>query len=176
MQHKHRLLSLLLGTAALLIPYGPAVSQETPHSESADTTSVLDQVIVLEELVVIGSRAKPRSVVESAVPVDVVSGAEIAKQGEADLQNLVRTVVRRVAGNAAFRKRGYDVCPRPGDRPRRIGGHRLPGKTAFRRRIGRSRRRGQRRRDRQTRRSRLKGAKSGENGCPFLQCQHPAHQ
>ncbi len=93
MQHKHRLLSLLLGTAALLIPYGPAVSQETPHSESADTTSVLDQVIVLEELVVIGSRAKPRSVVESAVPVDVVSGAEIAKQGEADLQNLVRTVV-----------------------------------------------------------------------------------
>ncbi len=93
MQRKYRLLSLVLGMAAMLVPYGPAVSQETPHSGSTDTTSILDKVIILEELVVIGSRAKPRSVVESAVPVDVVSGAEIVKQGEADLQNLVRTVV-----------------------------------------------------------------------------------
>ena len=93
MQHKYRLLSLVVGMAAMLVPYGPAVSQETPHSGSTDTTSILDKVIILEELVVIGSRAKPRSVVESAVPVDVVSGAEIVKQGEADLQNLVRTVV-----------------------------------------------------------------------------------
>ena len=93
MQHKSRFLSLVLGMAAMLIPYGPAASQETPRSASTDTTSVLDQVVILEELVVIGSRAKPRSVVESAVPVDVVSSAEIVKQGEADLQNLVRTVV-----------------------------------------------------------------------------------
>ena len=93
MQHKYRFLSVVLGMAAMLIPYGPAASQETPRSESADTTSVLDQVVILEELVVIGSRAKPRSVVESAVPVDVVSSAEIVKQGEADLQNLVRTIV-----------------------------------------------------------------------------------
>ena len=93
MQHKSRFLSLVLGMAAMLIPYGPAASQETPRSESTDTTSVLDQVVILEELVVIGSRAKPRSVAESAVPVDVVSSAEIGKQGEADLQNLVRTVV-----------------------------------------------------------------------------------
>ena len=92
MQHKYRFLSLVLGMAAMLILYGPAASQETPRSET-DTTSVLDQVVILEELVVIGSRAKPRSVVESAVPVDVVSSAEIVKQGEADLQNLVRTVV-----------------------------------------------------------------------------------
>ena len=93
MQHKSRFLSLVLGMAAMLILYGPAASQETPRSESTDTTSVLDQVVILEELVVIGSRAKPRSVAESAVPVDVVSSAEIGKQGEADLQNLVRTVV-----------------------------------------------------------------------------------
>ena len=93
MQHKSRFLSLVLGMAAMLILYGPAASQETPRSASTDTTSVLDQVIIIEELVVIGSRAKPRSVVESAVPVDVVSSAEIVKQGEADLQNLVRTVV-----------------------------------------------------------------------------------
>ena len=93
MQHKSRFLSLVLGMAAMLILYGPAASQETPRSASTDTTSVLDQVVILEELVVIGSRAKPRSVVESAVPVDVVSSAEILKQGEADLQNLVRTVV-----------------------------------------------------------------------------------
>ena len=79
--------------AVMLMPCGRAVSQEARDSGSADTTSVLDEVIVLEDLVVIGSRAKPRSVVESAVPVDVVSSAELVKQGEADLQNLVRTVV-----------------------------------------------------------------------------------
>ena len=93
MERKCRLSSLVICMAAMFIPCGPALSQEAPDSGSTDTTSVLDEVIILEELVVIGSRAKPRSVVESAVPVDVVSGAEIGKQGEADLQNLVRTVV-----------------------------------------------------------------------------------
>lgn len=91
MQHKHR---LLLGLVAMLILYGPAVSQETTRYVSTDTTtSIFDEEIILEELVVIGSRAKPRSVIESAVPVDVITSAEIVKQGEADLQNLVRTVV-----------------------------------------------------------------------------------
>ena len=94
MQHKSRLLSFSLGLVVTLILYGPAVSQETPRYVSTDTTtSIFDEEIILEELVVIGSRAKPRSVIESAVPVDVVSSAEIIKQGEADLQNLVRAVV-----------------------------------------------------------------------------------
>ena len=94
MQHKSRFLSLVLGIAVMLILYGPAMSQETTRYVSTDTTkSIFDEEIILEELVIIGSRAKPRSVVESAVPVDVVTSAEIVKQGEADLQNLVRTVV-----------------------------------------------------------------------------------
>ena len=94
MKYKYRFLSLLIGMAATLILYGPAVSQETTRYVSTDTTtSIFDEEIILEELVVIGSRAKPRSVVESAVPVDVVTSAEIVKQGGADLQNLVRSVV-----------------------------------------------------------------------------------
>ncbi|MCE2432075.1 MAG: TonB-dependent receptor plug domain-containing protein [Candidatus Latescibacteria bacterium] len=93
MQHKYRFFFILLGFAIPIL-YGPAVSQETTRYVSTDTTtSIFDEEIILEELVVIGSRAKPRSVVESAVPVDVVTSAEIVKQGEADLQNLVRSVV-----------------------------------------------------------------------------------
>ena len=122
MQHRCRFLSLLLGMAAMLTLYGPAVSQETPRSESTDTTSVFSEVIILEELVVIGSRAKPRSVVESAVPVDVVSSAEIAKQGEADLQNLVRTVVPSFNIKHPTHQRCLHPCPagqsaRSGTRP-----------------------------------------------------------
>ena len=53
----------------------------------------LKEVVVLEELVVIGSRAQPRSVAESAVPIDVVTGEDFVKQGDTDVQNLLRDMV-----------------------------------------------------------------------------------
>ena len=42
---------------------------------------------------VVGTRAQPRSVTESPVPVDVIRGEDFASQGSADLATQLRTVV-----------------------------------------------------------------------------------
>ena len=44
-------------------------------------------------LVVVGSRAKPRSVTKSAVPVDVIRAVDFTSQGSTDLANQLRAVV-----------------------------------------------------------------------------------
>ena len=46
-----------------------------------------------EETVVVGSRAQPRSTTESAVPVDVLSPADLASQGAGGLQDQLRTII-----------------------------------------------------------------------------------
>ena len=63
-----------------------------------DRTVQLDVVlaaaaIVLDQLVVVGSRAPPRSTTESMVPVDVVPVSDLARQGDTDLSTLLRNVV-----------------------------------------------------------------------------------
>lgn len=63
-----------------------------------DETVQLDVVlvtatIVLDRLVVVGSRAPPRSTTESMVPVDVVPVSDLARQGDSDLSTLLRNVV-----------------------------------------------------------------------------------
>ncbi len=63
---------------------------------SAGAPAVLDVEMVfgIEELVVVvGTRAQPRSVTESPVPVDVIRGEDFASQGSADLANQLRAVV-----------------------------------------------------------------------------------
>ena len=44
-------------------------------------------------LVVVGTRAEPRSVTESTVPIDAISPQEIVRQGDTDLSNQLRTVI-----------------------------------------------------------------------------------
>ncbi|MGI9284035.1 MAG: TonB-dependent receptor plug domain-containing protein [Pseudomonadales bacterium] len=63
---------------ALTVASGQAVAQEEP---------------LLEEVVITGSRAAPRSVFDSPAPIDVISGQDIANQGDTDLSNLLRNVV-----------------------------------------------------------------------------------
>ena len=48
---------------------------------------------VATTLVVVGSRAEPRSAIESAVPVDVIRTEDFASQGRTDLADQLRTVV-----------------------------------------------------------------------------------
>ena len=48
---------------------------------------------VTTTLVVVGSRAEPRSAIESAVPVDVIRTEDFASQGSTDLAGQLRTVV-----------------------------------------------------------------------------------
>ena len=52
-----------------------------------------ETMLQLEGLVAVGSRARPRTVTESPVPVDVIPSFEIVQQGDTDLANLLRNVV-----------------------------------------------------------------------------------
>ena len=52
-----------------------------------------------EETVVVGSRARPRTVTASPVPVDVLSTTELTSQGSVNLQDQLRTVVPSFAVN-----------------------------------------------------------------------------
>ena len=53
-----------------------------------------------EETVVVGSRAQPRSATESAVPVDVLSAADLARRGAGDLRDQLRTIVPSFSVNS----------------------------------------------------------------------------
>ena len=75
-----------------------AIAEETAM-ESSETTSE-QEVITLEEMVVVGTRAAPRSVLESAVPIDVLPSEDFVKQGGADLPDLLRNLVPSYNVNA----------------------------------------------------------------------------
>ena len=53
-----------------------------------------------EETVVVGSRARPRSATESAVPVDVLSAADLVRRGAGDLRDQLRTIVPSFSVNS----------------------------------------------------------------------------
>ena len=94
------LLAMFIALAVGMVYLPTAVAQEESteeaeeeaEAESTETTSEED-VIEIETVVVIGTRAKPRSVLDSAVPIDIVSREDFAKQGGADLPDLLRTLV-----------------------------------------------------------------------------------
>ena len=67
------------------------VAQET-DAESSEAASEQD-VVTLEGMVVVGTRAKPRSVLESAVPIDVLPSEDFVKQGSKDLPDLLRNLM-----------------------------------------------------------------------------------
>ncbi len=105
MRHKHgfKSLAFALGIAVALSMsvVSVAVSQDTQHPADADSTSVAakpqdtfgEEVLELGKIVVVGSRGQPRSVTNSAVPVDIVEGKDIAKQGGTDLSDLMRNII-----------------------------------------------------------------------------------
>ena len=87
---KTSLLALSIALAVCMVSV-PLVAQE---EETEETEAASDEdVIELEEVVVVGTRAAPRSVLESAVPIDIVSNEDFQKQGGTDLPNLLRTLV-----------------------------------------------------------------------------------
>ena len=49
--------------------------------------------VALEGLVTVGSRARPRTVTKSAVPIDAISSDDFVEQGDTDLSDLLRTVI-----------------------------------------------------------------------------------
>ena len=68
-------------------------AEATEEAEASEETSETDAPVRLENLVVVGTRAQPRSVLDSAVPIDIVSNESFEQQGGADLPDLLRTLV-----------------------------------------------------------------------------------
>ena len=88
------IIGLLFCTFTAVMADEHAAEAETAsETETTEEASEGDAPVQLESLVVVGTRARPRSVLESAVPIDIVSKEDFVKQGGADLTNLLRTVV-----------------------------------------------------------------------------------
>ncbi len=86
------LLALLFALAVGLIYLPNTIAQEE-GAEETEAESTEDDAVEVENVVVVGNRLKPRSVLESAVPIDIVSNEDFQKQGGTDLPNLLRTLV-----------------------------------------------------------------------------------
>ena len=87
-----RLTAILLQVVALQAFAQQADSQEEqdPSGKQKEESELLE--VITEEIVVVGSRAKPRSVTRSMVPVDVMTSEDFTRQGDSDLSNLLRTL------------------------------------------------------------------------------------
>ncbi|MXY26188.1 MAG: TonB-dependent receptor [Acidobacteria bacterium] len=77
-----------------VLPGFNAPAQTVQVSDGATATASAEMEVGLEErVVVVGTRAQPRSVTESPVPVDVIQTGDFVSQGTTDLANQLRTVV-----------------------------------------------------------------------------------
>ena len=52
-----------------------------------------ESALALEGLVAVGSRARPRTATQSAVPIDAITARDFVGQGDTDLNDLLRTVI-----------------------------------------------------------------------------------
>ncbi len=104
---------LIFGLAALLLiaaaPHAvaqedaEAAEQEAEAAEQEEAQAADEgeqEGTFSEAIVVTGSRAEPRSAIDSIVPIDVISGEDFANQGDTDLSNLLRTVAPSYNVNA----------------------------------------------------------------------------
>ncbi len=77
-----------------VLPGFSAPTQTVQVSDGATATADVEMEVGLEErVVVVGTRAQPRSVTSSPVPVDVIRSGDFNSQGTTDLANQLRTVV-----------------------------------------------------------------------------------
>ena len=83
--------AVAVGLSALLSV--SLASEAMAQEEAQEDEEVLEGIVEVEEFVVTGSRAQSRTVTDSPVPIDVIGADEFAKQGGADLADLVRNVV-----------------------------------------------------------------------------------
>ena len=90
-----QLVTLVLSIVGMLFVLSIAIAQEAPEedAEMESEESMEGEIVELEGVVTIGTRAKRRSVIDSAVPIDVISSDEFIKQGGTDLVDLFRNVV-----------------------------------------------------------------------------------
>jgi len=83
------ILGLLLAAAvAVALAAAPVAAQEEDAADDEDA----EMAAFGEEIVVVGTRGEGRSVAESMVPVDVLTGDDFLSQGDTDVANLVRNL------------------------------------------------------------------------------------
>ncbi len=70
----------------------PAEEAAAAEGEAAGEEQGEEPVGFTDVIVVTGTRAQPRSVVESMVPIDVISADDFVNQGETDVSSLLRTI------------------------------------------------------------------------------------
>ncbi len=83
MRPYHSTTAAILAIAALLAAPAGGIAQQEPGNATEP----------IEEVVVVGTRALPRSVEESSVPVDVISAEDFEEQAGFEMSNLIRAVV-----------------------------------------------------------------------------------
>ena len=81
-----RTVGSLVGCAALLLT--PATLAQTDEDAAVADEAAIDEVVV-----VVGTRAAPRSATDSPVPVDAIGAEALASQGSGDMTNLLRTTI-----------------------------------------------------------------------------------
>ena len=75
---------LAASAAFSVMAAAPVYAQEAEESAKAED---------FEQIAVVGSRAAPRSVADSAVPIDIISDEEFKQQGATDMVSMMQTVV-----------------------------------------------------------------------------------
>ena len=85
---------------AVFIGLAPVAIAQESGEEGSETESSSEEIVTLEGIVIVGTRAKPRSVLESAVPIDVLPSEDFVKQGNTDLPDLLRNLVPSYNVNA----------------------------------------------------------------------------
>ena len=73
------------------------VDSQPPSAEPVENRTASEPI---EEIVVVGTRAQPRTVAESVVPIDVIPADEIASQGDNDIADRLRNVLPSYNVNA----------------------------------------------------------------------------
>lgn len=79
----------LTGTAVFALTSSLALAQQAPAAKDKKADDNKD----VEQIVVVGTRGAPRSVGDSAVPVDVIGVDEFTKNGSSDMMTLMSAVV-----------------------------------------------------------------------------------
>ena len=75
------------GTLALAV--GLALGNAPVYAEEAESAAKED----VERIAIVGSRAAPRSVAESPVPVDIIGADELSKNGSTDMLDMLQASV-----------------------------------------------------------------------------------
>lgn len=80
MSNKFKIKTLVVAMGMTIVALPVLAVQNDSNTESA------------ERIVVVGSRAAPRSIADSPVPIDVIGGEELMANGPSDMATLLRTV------------------------------------------------------------------------------------